>query len=140
MTRNVPRARYDYGSPTAQPNDQWLIGQSLTFQYLLATHALPQAEAHRLAATAPGNRGYRLIMPPCFRPAACAAEQKLKMAEVLEPSNTELEQQQAYVAMDLQEWRQMELLTDDVLARAPRDRSVQRRTGSEMCIICLNCV
>ena len=55
-----------------------------------------------------------------------AAEQKLKMAEVLEPSNTELEQQQAYVAMDLQEWRQMELLTDDVLARAPRDRSVQR--------------
>ncbi|STQ09327.1 biofilm PGA synthesis protein PgaA [Enterobacter cloacae] len=62
MTRNVPWARYDYGSPTAQPNDQWLIGQSLTFQYLLATHALPQAEAvaHRLAATAPGNQGLQI--------------------------------------------------------------------------------
>ncbi|WP_285213391.1 hypothetical protein, partial [Klebsiella quasipneumoniae] len=23
ITRNVPWARYDFGSPTAQPNDQW---------------------------------------------------------------------------------------------------------------------
>lgn len=130
ITRNVPWARYDYGSPTAQPNDQWLIGQSLTFQYLLATHALPQAEAvaHRLAATAPGNQGLQIDYAALLQARGLprAAEQKLKMAEVLEPSNTELELQQAYVAMDLQEWRQMELLTDDVLARAPRDRSVQR--------------
>jgi biofilm PGA synthesis protein PgaA len=55
-----------------------------------------------------------------------AAEQTLKMAEALEPSNLELEQQQAYVAMDLQEWRQMDLLADDVVARAPRDRSARR--------------
>ena len=97
---------------------------------MLATHALPQAEAvaHRLAATAPGNRGLQIDYAALLQARGLprAAEQKLKMAEVLEPSNTELEQQQAYVAMDLQEWRQMELLTDDVLARAPRDRSVQR--------------
>lgn len=55
-----------------------------------------------------------------------AAEQKLKMAEALEPSNLELEQQQAYVAMDLQEWQEMDLLADDVLARAPVDRSARR--------------
>ncbi len=48
------------------------------------------------------------------------------MAEALEPSNLELELQQAYVAMDLQEWRQMDLLADDVLARAPVDRSARR--------------
>ena len=48
------------------------------------------------------------------------------MAEALEPSNLELEQQQAYVAMDLQEWQEMDLLADDVLARAPVDRSARR--------------
>ena len=38
-----------------------------------------------------------------------------------------LERQQAYVAMDLQEWRQMELLTDDLLARSPEDLSEARK-------------
>ncbi len=36
-TRSVPRTRYDFGSPTAQPNDRWLTGQSLKLNYLLAT-------------------------------------------------------------------------------------------------------
>jgi biofilm PGA synthesis protein PgaA len=44
----------------------------------------------------------------------------------LEPSNIPLERQQAYVAMDLQEWRQMALLTDDMLARSPEDLSTQK--------------
>ena len=31
QTRNVPWTRYDFGSPTPQPNDRWLTGQSLRF-------------------------------------------------------------------------------------------------------------
>ena len=48
------------------------------------------------------------------------------MAEALEPSNIELESQQAYVAMDLHEWHQLDLLTDDIIARRPKDRSSQK--------------
>jgi len=130
QTRSVPWTRYDFGSPTPQPNDRWLTGQSLRFNYLLATNALPEAEtlAHRLATTAPGNQGLQIDYATLLQARGLprAAEQKLKKAEALEPSNTELEQQQAYVAMDLQEWREMDLLADDVLARAPADRSARR--------------
>ncbi|NAV73939.1 poly-beta-1,6 N-acetyl-D-glucosamine export porin PgaA, partial [Salmonella sp. zj-f60] len=90
---------------------------------LLATHALPEAEklSQRLATTAPGNQGLQIDYATLLQARGLprAAEQKLKMAEALEPSNLELEQQQAYVAMDLQEWQEMDLLADDVLARAP---------------------
>ncbi|MWU71338.1 poly-beta-1,6 N-acetyl-D-glucosamine export porin PgaA, partial [Escherichia coli] len=94
------------------------------------TNALPEAEklAHHLATTAPGNQGLQIDYAALLlaRGLPRAAEKKLKMAEVLEPSNIELERQQAYVAMELQEWQQMDLLTDDVLARAPVNRGVQR--------------
>lgn len=61
-TRSVPWTRYDFGSPAAQPNDRWLTGQSLKFNYLLATNALPEAEklSYRLASTAPGNQGLQI--------------------------------------------------------------------------------
>ncbi|MCF0252628.1 MAG: poly-beta-1,6 N-acetyl-D-glucosamine export porin PgaA [Shigella flexneri] len=130
ITQNATWTRYDFGSPTAQPNDQWLSGKSLDFQYLLMSKALPEAEklAHHLATTAPGNQGLQIDYAALLlaRGLPRAAEKKLKMAEVLEPSNIELERQQAYVAMELQEWRQMDLLTDDTLARAPANRGVQR--------------
>ncbi|MDN4570075.1 poly-beta-1,6 N-acetyl-D-glucosamine export porin PgaA [Enterobacter hormaechei] len=129
-TRSVPWTRYDFGSPAAQPNDRWLTGQSLKFNYLLATNALPEAEklSYRLASTAPGNQGLQIDYAALLQARGLprAAEQKLKRAEVLEPMNLELEKQQAYVAMDLQEWRQMDLLADNVIARAPADRSARR--------------
>ncbi len=55
-----------------------------------------------------------------------AAERQLKAAESLEPASLQLERQQARVALDLQEWRQMDLLADDVVARSPRDLNTQR--------------
>ncbi|HAV1613612.1 TPA: poly-beta-1,6 N-acetyl-D-glucosamine export porin PgaA [Enterobacter hormaechei subsp. xiangfangensis] len=129
-TRSVPWTRYDFGSPTAQPNDRWLTGQSLKFNYLLATNALPEAEklSYRLASTAPGNQGLQIDYAALLQARGLprAAEQKLKRAEALEPTNLELEKQQAYVAMDLQEWRQMDLLANNVIARTPADRSARR--------------
>lgn len=125
ITRNVPYARYDLGSPTPQPNDLWLTGQSLWFQYLLMTNALPEAEklSRHMATTAPGNQGLRIDYASLLQARGLprAAERELKAAESLEPSNIELERQQAYVAMALQEWRQMDLLTDDVITRTPLD-------------------
>ena len=135
-TRSVPWTRYDFGSPAAQPNDRWLTGQSLKFNYLLATNALPEAEklSYRLASTAPGNQGLQIDYAALLQARGLprAAEQKLKRAEALEPTNLELEKQQAYVAMDLQEWRQMDLLANNVIARAPADRSARRLDGLRM--------
>lgn len=129
ITQTASWTRYNYGDPTPQPNDQWLNGQSLNFQYLLITNALPQAEAlaQHLADTAPGNQGLQIDYASALQARGWprAAERKLKMAEALEPASIELEREQAYVAMDLQEWRQMDLLTDDVIARTPVDRDSQ---------------
>jgi biofilm PGA synthesis protein PgaA len=74
-TRNVPWTRYDFGSPTPQPNDRWLTGQSLRFNYLLATNALPEAEklAHVWQQRRRAIRDCRLTTPPCFRREACRA-------------------------------------------------------------------
>ncbi len=130
ITHNVPYTRYNFGSPTPQPNDSWLAGQSLWFQYLLMTNALPEAErlSRHMATTAPGNQGLRIDYASLLQARGLprAAERELKAAESLEPSNIELERQQAYVAMDLQEWRQMDLLTDDVITRTPLDLASQQ--------------
>lgn len=130
VMQHAPWARYNPGDPSAQPNDLWLIGQSLNVQYLTASNALAQAQtlARQLADSAPGNQGlqidYATVLQARGQPRS--AERRLKMAEALEPTNIALESQQAYIAMDLHEWRQMDLLTDDVIARTPKDRSAQK--------------
>lgn len=130
LTRNAPYIRRLYGSPTPQPNDDWLTAQSLNVHYLAATNDLPQAEARmqRLAATAPGNQGLQIDYAALLQERGLprAAERQLKAAESLEPASLQLERQQAWVALDLQEWRQMDLLADDVVARSPRDLNTQR--------------
>lgn len=68
-----------------------------------------------------------------------AAERQLKAAESLEPASLQLERQQARVALDLQEWRQMDLLTDDVVARSPRDLNTQRPPERARSIISPSC-
>ncbi len=82
----------------------------------------------RLAATAPGNQGLQIDYAALLQERGLprAAERQLKAAESLEPASLQLERQQAWVALDLQEWRQMDLLADDVVARSPRDLNTQR--------------
>lgn len=127
IIKNSPYLRRIYGSPTPQPNDNWLMGQTLLTQYFIATNDLPAAEkqAEYLARTGSGNQGLRTTYASVLeaRGLPRKAEEELKLAEVLEPSNLELERQQAYVAMDLQEWKQADELTDDVIARSPDDTS-----------------
>ncbi|WP_455428159.1 poly-beta-1,6 N-acetyl-D-glucosamine export porin PgaA [Dryocola sp. LX212] len=130
VIKDSPYLRRIYGSPTPQPNDYWLLGQTLLTQYQVATNDLPEAEklAEHLARTGSGNQGLRISYAAVLeaRGLPRAAERELKLAEVLEPSNLELERQQAYVALDLQEWKQADELTDDVLARSPDDTASLR--------------
>ncbi len=130
LIKESPYLRRIYGSPTPQPNDNWLLGQSLLTQYHIAANELPQAEklAEHLARTGSGNQGLRISYASVLeaRGLPHAAEKELKLAEVIEPSNLELERQQAYVALDLQEWKQADELTDDVIARSPDDEATLR--------------
>ncbi|WP_312558857.1 poly-beta-1,6 N-acetyl-D-glucosamine export porin PgaA [Atlantibacter hermannii] len=130
ILQKSPYQRHFYGSPTPGPNDKWLLGRMLLVQYEVMTNDLAAAEklSHNLARSAPGNQelliNYASVLDARGLPRA--AERELKIAEALEPANLELERQQAYVAQDLQEWRQMDLLTDDVVARSPEDPATQR--------------
>lgn len=125
-----PYQRHFYGSPTPGPNDKWLLGRTLLVQYEVMTNDLPAAEklSYNLARSAPGNQGlvinYASVLDARGLPRA--AERELKIAEALEPANLELERQQAYVALDLQEFQQMDLLTDDVVDRSGEDPATQR--------------
>ncbi|RBH43603.1 poly-beta-1,6 N-acetyl-D-glucosamine export porin PgaA, partial [Pseudomonas sp. MWU13-2860] len=50
----------------------------------------------------------------------------LKETESVAPRDVSLEVSQGHTAQDLQEWRQLDALTDDVVERFPESRQVQR--------------
>lgn len=124
-TRETPYLQKVYGSPTPQPNDNWLLARTLRTEYLVAVNNLPAAETHaeQLARTGSGNQALRIAYASVLlaRGLPRAAERELKLAEVLEPSNLALERQQAWTAMELQEWHQADELTKDVITRSPDD-------------------
>ncbi|ART82243.1 poly-beta-1,6 N-acetyl-D-glucosamine export porin PgaA [Oceanisphaera profunda] len=127
---NTPYHRYDYGSPTPQPNDNWLSGQVLQGHYLQKVNRLDAAEQHnqKLSDSGPGNQGLRINLAETLlaRGLPRAAERQLKIGEVLEPYSLILERQQAYVAQDLQEWGQFDLLVKDVVQRSPNEPATQQ--------------
>ncbi|MGX5795986.1 poly-beta-1,6 N-acetyl-D-glucosamine export porin PgaA [Pseudomonas sp. ArH3a] len=118
------------GLPIGNPNDAWMDAQQLSAQAGVYGGDLPGSEAglEALVAKAPGNVGLRLAQADMYRARDLPrrAEGILKETEAQTPRDIGLEVSQAYTAMDLQEWRQMDVLTDDVLARNPDSRQVQR--------------
>lgn len=126
----TPYLRHIYGSPLPQPNDDWLEIRQLSVQSLLLHDDLPQAQqfATHLADTAPGNQGLRIDLASIYlmRGWPYRAEKEMKRVESLEPRNSYLEEQQALTALALQEWRQADLLADDVITRFPESLSAQR--------------
>ena len=76
----------------------------------------------------PGNIGLRLAQADLYqaRDWPRRSESLLKEVEATTPRNRDLEISQARAAMDLQEWRQMDALTDDVVARYPENAHVKR--------------
>lgn len=114
-----------YGLPGKEPNDDWMEGQTLLVQSLVALNDLPAAQKklETLSSTAPANQNLRIALASVYlaRDLPRKSEQELKAIESLAPRSLILERAQAETAMDLQEWHQMELLTDDVITRSPED-------------------
>lgn len=125
-----PYHRYHHGSPAPQPNNHWLTGQVLQGHYLQKSNRLDLAQTHNrhLATSAPGNQGLGINHAETLlaRGLPRAAERQLKIAEVLQPANLALERQQAYVAQRLQEWRQFDLLVDDVNLRSSEEPATKQ--------------
>ena len=118
------------GLPVGNPNDEWMDAQQLAAQAGTYGADLPGAE-QRLAALVeqgPGNIGLRLAQADLYRARDWPrrAESQLKETESMAPRDVGLEVGQGYTALDLQEWRQLDALTDDVVARYPDNRQVQR--------------
>ncbi|MDY0251042.1 MAG: poly-beta-1,6 N-acetyl-D-glucosamine export porin PgaA [Pseudomonas sp.] len=131
---DTPYYRYINGSPAPQPNDNWLSGQVLQAQYLQKINRLDAAQSQNLKLSdgGPGNQGLRINFAEILlaRGLPRAAERQLKIAEVLEPANLSLERQQAYVAQDLQEWRQFDLLVEDAVQRSADEPATQQLARS----------
>ncbi len=119
-----------FGSPERVPNDDWLDARQLQVQSALLHDDLPaaQQQAEHLARTAPGNQGLQIDVASLWltRGWPRRAEAELKRVESMEPRSLGLETQQGLTALELQEWRQADLLADDVIKRQPESRSTQR--------------
>jgi biofilm PGA synthesis protein PgaA len=118
------------GLPVGNPNDEWMDAQQLAAQSGTYGSDLPHGEERlqALVDQAPGNIGLRLAQADLYlaRDWPRRAELQLKETESMVPRDVGLEVAQGNTAMDLQEWRQMDALTDDVVARFPDNRQVQR--------------
>jgi len=130
VSQRYPYATRLYQLPTLAYNDDWLVGQSLLAQSRVYQRDLAEAERQltHLARTAPGNQGLRISLASVYlaRGWPRRAEEELKQVEGLEPRSLPLEIQQGYVAQALQEWRQLDLLADDVIQRAPESVAAQQ--------------
>ncbi|MFW9270360.1 poly-beta-1,6 N-acetyl-D-glucosamine export porin PgaA [Pseudomonas sp. NR3] len=118
------------GLPIGNPNDEWMDAQMLAAQAGTYGADLPSAETRleSLIYQAPGHIGLRLAQADLYqaRDWPRRSESLLKEIETTTPRNRDLEVAQARAAMDLQEWRQMDALTDDVVARYPENAHVKR--------------
>jgi len=118
------------GQPIGDPSDDWMDAQLLAAQAGTYTDDLAGSE-QRLAALvdqAPGNIGLRLAQADMYlaRQWPRRAENLLKEVESVAPRDIGLEVAQGHTALTLQEWRQLDALTDDVAQRFPDNRQVRR--------------
>ncbi|BBP74057.1 MULTISPECIES: poly-beta-1,6 N-acetyl-D-glucosamine export porin PgaA [Pseudomonas] len=118
------------GLPIGNPSDSWMDAQQLNAQVGLYDNAVPDSEQglEALFEQVPGNIGLRVAMAQMYlaRDWPRRAEYLNKETEALAPRDRGLEVAQGYTALDLQEWRQLDALTDDLVERFPENRQVQR--------------
>lgn len=118
------------GNPVRQPNEQKVqadltraAGDLYEGQTLAAQQKLDQ-----MVQAAPDNAALRMARAQAYRARDLPryAERDLKIAEAGSPRSIDLEISQAETALALQEWHQLRLLLDDVLAREPENLAAQR--------------
>ncbi|WP_231906579.1 poly-beta-1,6 N-acetyl-D-glucosamine export porin PgaA [Cupriavidus gilardii] len=125
-----PRWRWLRGQPTRQPNDLWLDAAEVSARSRRQADDTVDAQQRLedLVSRAPGNSRLRVLLAELYRARGWPrqAEVELKLAETLAPRAVPLEVQQGHAALDLQEWRQAEMLRNDTMARYPEDLAVRR--------------
>jgi len=126
----LPIWTYDKGNPERRPNPEKLdasLTRALGELYEGRTIEA-QAALDSMVEEAPGNTSLRLARAQVSRARELPrqAERDLKVAETQAPRSIEVEAAQADTALALQEWRQAELLHDDVVARAAGEPAVRR--------------
>jgi len=121
---------YPEGVQTRAPSDRRLTVERLAaLERLYANDTrAAQAAVDELAAKAPNNTGLLTAQAQVLRSRGLprASERVLKLAETLEPRERAVELGQGFTALDLQEWRQAQLLRDDMVQRFPEDLGAQR--------------
>lgn len=130
LAAQQPPRLYQPGNPEAEPNARWLEAQVMQANaelYLNDTPAATQAFA-QLAGNAPNNSSLRTSLASLYQVRGWPrrAEDELKVVESTAARHLGLEVQQGLGALQLQEWRQLDLLTDDVIRRYPENLQAQR--------------
>jgi len=124
-----PTWRYIKGVPQRVPNDLHLYSeQTAALGLFYADDTAGAAKRLReLVDHAPNNVGLRTSLANVYtsRGWPRRAERQLKVAEALEPQAVEVEAGQGITALSLQEWRQAEILVQDLETRFPEELSTQ---------------
>ncbi|MFW7342689.1 poly-beta-1,6 N-acetyl-D-glucosamine export porin PgaA [Pollutimonas sp. H1-120] len=124
-----PTWRYIKGVPQRVPNDLHLYSEQTAALGLFYTDdtAGAQARLKDLVDRAPTNVGLRTSLANVYasRGWPRRAEKQLKVAEALEPQAVEVKAVQGLTALKLQEWRQAEILTQDLATRFPEELATQ---------------
>ncbi|WP_236581446.1 poly-beta-1,6 N-acetyl-D-glucosamine export porin PgaA [Hydrogenophaga sp. BPS33] len=121
---------YAEGVQTRTPSDRRLTVERLAALERLYANDTRTAQAafDGMVAKAPNNTGLLSAQAQVLRARELprASERVLKMAETLEPRDRSVMTGQGFTALELQEWRQAQLLRDDMVQRFPEDLGVLR--------------
>lgn len=132
--QDYPDWVYLKGQPSRLPNDLRLERMQTEAAASLQADDTPAAQRslEHMVREAPNNSGLQAQLAGVYRARSQprASERTLKMAETLSPRSLSVENGQGFTALDLQEWRQAEALSQDTLARAPEDL-VSRRLARQ---------
>lgn len=109
------------------PNDLHLYSEQTAALglFYVDDNVAAQERLEELVARAPRNVGLKVALANVYRGRGWPrlAEQELKMAEALEPLSVEVEAGQGLTALQLHEWQQARLLTEDLDRRFPEHLS-----------------
>jgi len=130
MPGEYPPWLYYKGQDARMPNDLHLQSRQLAAQSRLLVSDTPGAQRafDEMVELAPYNSGLLVGRAEALnaRSQPRAAELELKVAEMQSPRSLAVQTAQVDTALDLQEWRQAQLLSDDIIARYPDDLSARR--------------
>ena len=124
-----PAWRRIRGVPDSVPNDLHLHAEQTAALNYFYTDDTPtaQRQLETYVAQAPRNVGLRVGLAHVYRARAQPrlAEKELKMAETLAPTSRDIISGQASTAMALKEWRQAEMLNNNLMTRYPENATTQ---------------